>query len=77
MPSHDPTLCREQLATLMAEQNAHLAALESLLTQEYELLQTRDAEGLEKAGNGAPAVHRPHPAHRGRTPRAVPRDGAQ
>jgi flagellar biosynthesis/type III secretory pathway chaperone len=34
----------------MAEQNAHLAALESLLTQEHELLQTRDADGLEKAG---------------------------
>ena len=50
MPSHDPTLCRDQLATLMAEQNAHLAALETLLTQEYELLQARDAEGLEKAG---------------------------
>ena len=50
MPSHDPTLCREQLATLMAGQNAHLAVLETLLTQEYELLQTRDAEGLEKAG---------------------------
>ena len=48
MPSHDPTLCREQLATLMAEQNAHLAALECLLTQEYDLLQSRDAEGLEK-----------------------------
>ena len=29
MPSHDPTLCREQLATLMAEQNAQLAALEA------------------------------------------------
>ena len=50
MPSHDPTLCREQLATLMAAENAHLAALEGLLTQEYDLLQTRDAEGLEKAG---------------------------
>jgi flagellar biosynthesis/type III secretory pathway chaperone len=50
MPSHDPTLCREQLATLMAQQNAHLAALEGLLTQEYNLLQTRDAEGLETAG---------------------------
>jgi flagellar biosynthesis/type III secretory pathway chaperone len=50
MPSHDPTLCREQLATLMAAQNAHLAALEALLTQEYELLQSRDAEGLENAG---------------------------
>ena len=50
MPSHDPTLCREQLATLMAQQNAHLAALESLLAKEHELLQTRDAEGLEKAG---------------------------
>ena len=49
MPSHDPTLCRDQLATLMAEQNAHLAALEGLLTQEYELLQSRDADGLEKA----------------------------
>ena len=50
MPSHDPTLCREQLATLMVEQNAHLAALESLLTQEHGLLQARDPEGLEKAG---------------------------
>ena len=50
MPSHDPTHCRNQLATLVAGQNAHLAALEGLLTQEYELLQTRDAEGLEKAG---------------------------
>ena len=49
MPSHDPTLCREQLATLMAEQNTHLAALESLLAQDYELLQSRDADGLEKA----------------------------
>jgi flagellar biosynthesis/type III secretory pathway chaperone len=50
MPSHDPTLCREQLATLVAEQNTHLAALEALLTQEHELLQARDPEGLEKAG---------------------------
>jgi flagellar biosynthesis/type III secretory pathway chaperone len=50
MPSHDPAHCREQLATLMADENAQLAALEGLLTQEHELLQTRDAEGLEKAG---------------------------
>ena len=50
MPSLDPTLCREQLATLMAGLNTHLAALESLLTQEYDLLQSRDAEGLEKSG---------------------------
>jgi flagellar biosynthesis/type III secretory pathway chaperone len=50
MPSHDPTHCREQLATLMADENAQLAALEGLLTQEYDLLQTRDAEGIEKAG---------------------------
>ena len=50
MTSHDPTLCREQLATLMAAQNTHLAALENLLTQEHELLQTRNADGLEKAG---------------------------
>ena len=49
MPTHDPTLCREQLATLMAAQNVHLAALENLLTQEYDLLQARDAESLEKA----------------------------
>jgi flagellar biosynthesis protein FlgN len=50
MPSLDHTQCREQLARLMAEENAHLAALETLLTQEYELLQARNAEGLEKAG---------------------------
>ena len=50
MPSQDPAHCREQLATLMAEQNARLAALEGLLVQEYALLQTRDAEGLESAG---------------------------
>jgi len=50
MPSHDPTYCRDQLATLMAESNTRLAALEALLTQEYEMLQTRDVEGLEKAG---------------------------
>jgi flagellar biosynthesis/type III secretory pathway chaperone len=49
MPSHDPTHCREQLATLMAEENALLAALEGLLTHEHGLLQTRNAEGLENA----------------------------
>ena len=42
--------CREQLGTLMAAQNAQLAALEGLLTHEHALLQTRDAEGLEQAG---------------------------
>jgi flagellar biosynthesis/type III secretory pathway chaperone len=50
MPSHDPAHCREQLATLMAGQNAALAALEGLLMHEYALLQSRDAEGLEQAG---------------------------
>ena len=50
MASLDPKHCREQLATLMAAQNAQLAALESLLTHEYQLLQTRNAEGLEQAG---------------------------
>jgi flagellar biosynthesis protein FlgN len=50
MPPFDHTHCREQLATLMASENAQLAALETLLMQEYELLQARDAEGLEKAG---------------------------
>jgi flagellar biosynthesis/type III secretory pathway chaperone len=49
MPSHDPTHCREQLATLMAEENALLAALEGLLAHEHGLLQSRDAEGLENA----------------------------
>lgn len=48
--SSDPTHCRERLATLMAGLNAQLAALESLLSQEYALLQARDAEGLENAG---------------------------
>jgi flagellar biosynthesis/type III secretory pathway chaperone len=50
MPSHDPTHCRERLATLMAEQNAQLAALENLLTHDYEKLQVRDVEGLERSG---------------------------
>lgn len=50
MPAHDPARCRDQLALLMAEQNVHLAALESLLVHEYTLLQSRDAEGLEQAG---------------------------
>jgi len=45
-----PVHCRDQLATLMAEQNAQLAALEGLLTREHALLQTRDAEGLENSG---------------------------
>jgi flagellar biosynthesis protein FlgN len=50
MPPFDHTQCREQLATLMAGVNALLAELESLLAQEYDLLQSRNAEGLEKAG---------------------------
>jgi flagellar biosynthesis protein FlgN len=50
MPSHDPAHCRERLATLMAEQNTQLAALESLLMQEHALLESRNAEGLEAAG---------------------------
>jgi flagellar biosynthesis/type III secretory pathway chaperone len=49
MPSQDPAHCREQLATLMTEANNLLAALEDLLTQEHELLQSRDADGLENA----------------------------
>src|SRR4051794_39887226 len=49
MPSHDPTYCREQLATQVAGENLELAALEGLLTQEHALLQAGDAEGLDKA----------------------------
>lgn len=50
MPPRDSKDCREQLGSLMAEVNAQLAALEGLLVQEYALLQSRDAESLEKAG---------------------------
>ena len=50
MPSHDAKHCRDRLATLMAEQNVQLAALEVLLKQEYALLQARNAEELENAG---------------------------
>ncbi len=50
MPSHDPTQCRERLATLMAGQNAQLAALERLLTHEHAMLQARDVEGLDRSG---------------------------
>ncbi len=50
MSSHDPTQVRERLAALMAEQNSHLATLESLLMQEYSLLETRDIEGLDRSG---------------------------
>ena len=50
MHSRDSTDCREQLATLMRDANAQLAALEGLLVQEYALLQSRDVENLEKAG---------------------------
>ena len=50
MPPSDSKDCREQLGALMAEVNAQLVALEGLLVQEYALLQSRDAESLEKAG---------------------------
>ncbi|HEX6397802.1 MAG TPA: flagellar protein FlgN [Steroidobacteraceae bacterium] len=50
MPSQDPTHCREQLTTLVAEANNLLATLEDLLSREHALLQARDAEGLENAG---------------------------
>ena len=50
MPSRDSMDCREQLATLMAEVNAQLAALEGLLVQDYALLQATDVENLELAG---------------------------
>jgi flagellar biosynthesis/type III secretory pathway chaperone len=49
MTSQDPVHCREQLATLVAEANYLLGALDGLLTQEHGLLQARDADGLENA----------------------------
>lgn len=49
MSASDPTHCRERLASLMAEENVQLAALELLLTHEYALLQARDADGIEKS----------------------------
>lgn len=51
MSSTDPTQCRERLASLLARQNAELAALEDLLKQEYALLEAQDVEGLEQAGS--------------------------
>ena len=50
MPPREPTDCREQLATLMRDANAQLAALEGLLVREYALLQSGEVEDLEKAG---------------------------
>ena len=41
MSSNDPTHTRERFATLLAGQNAQLAALEDLLKQEYALLEAR------------------------------------
>jgi flagellar biosynthesis/type III secretory pathway chaperone len=48
MPSHDHNHCREQLATLLAEENAQLASLEGLLTQEHALLEGHDMERLDE-----------------------------
>lgn len=48
MSTNDPTHCRERLATLLAGQNARLAALEDLLKHEYALLEARDVERLEQ-----------------------------
>jgi flagellar biosynthesis/type III secretory pathway chaperone len=45
----DQKHCREQLATLLAEENAQLATLEVLLTQEHALLEARDMERLDAA----------------------------
>ena len=76
MTSRDSTDCRERLATLMAEVNAQLAALEGMLVQEYALLESSDVENLEKAATARQQCIG-HPAHRGRPSRAVPRDRAQ
>jgi flagellar biosynthesis/type III secretory pathway chaperone len=48
MPSDVSMHCRERLASLMAEENAQLATLEELLTQEHALLEARDMERLDK-----------------------------
>jgi flagellar biosynthesis/type III secretory pathway chaperone len=48
MTFRDPIHCRELLARLMAEENAQLATLESLLVREHALLEARDMEGLDE-----------------------------
>jgi flagellar biosynthesis protein FlgN len=46
----DPTVCREHLERLLAEEIKSLAELEKLLDREHELLVGNDVEALERAG---------------------------
>ena len=46
----DPVHCRESLDQLIDEEIRSLGELQSLLTQEHELLLKNDIHGLEKAG---------------------------
>lgn len=46
----DPTVCREHLDKLLAEEASALARLETLLDREHELLVANDVEELDRAG---------------------------
>jgi flagellar biosynthesis protein FlgN len=46
----DPVACRVHFDKLLAEENAALAQLETLLDREHELLVANDVDGLESAG---------------------------
>ena len=51
----DPGVCREHLEKLLAEENAALAQLETLLDREHELLIANDVDGLDRAGEARQA----------------------
>lgn len=46
----EPSICREHLERLLAEEAASLAQLETLLDREHELLMTNEVEALDRAG---------------------------
>lgn len=51
----DPTVCREHLNKLLAEEGSALVRLEGLLDREHELLVANDVEELERAGEARQA----------------------
>lgn len=46
----DPSVCREHLSKLIAEESQALARLEGLLDQEHEYLLANDIDALDRAG---------------------------